>query len=310
MALRISVAGASVVALVLCGGCVDIVGSDFNKYVERVERRYQVSGTPDVAVSTFDGSIEIRAWDKEEVEVVVEKRAASKEAAADILISAEQRDGNRITVNVTAERASHFGIHFHNSRSARLIVSAPAKSNIFAKSGDGAIDITRISGSLELRSGDGSIKGTDLGGEVRAHTGDGAITLEGVSGKLDVDTGDGSVRANGKLTSVRVRSGDGAINVRANGGSAAESDWDITTGDGSVTLELPDGFDAELDAHTGDGGIEMRGITLSNVSGTIGRNSVRGRLGSGGHNVRVRTGDGSISLRKTLSAEATPSLRP
>ena len=30
-------------------------------------------------------------------------------------------------------------------------------------------------------------------------------------------------------------------------------DWDITTGDGSVSLYLPSDFGAELDAHTGDG---------------------------------------------------------
>ena len=32
-------------------------------------------------------------------------------------------------------------------------------------------------------------------------------------------------------------------------------DWDITTGDGSVTLYLPPDFSAELDARTSDGGI-------------------------------------------------------
>ena len=32
-------------------------------------------------------------------------------------------------------------------------------------------------------------------------------------------------------------------------------DWDISTGDGSVTLYLPPDFGAELDARTSDGGI-------------------------------------------------------
>jgi hypothetical protein len=43
----------------------------------------------------------------------------------------------------------------------------------------------------------------------------------------------------------------------------------------------------------------MQDLTLSNVTGTIGRNSLRGRLGAGGHNVRVRTGDGSITLKRS-----------
>ena len=108
----------------------------------------------------------------------------------------------------------------------------------------------------------------------------------------------------GKMTRVRVRTGDGSVTVHADAGSAAEGDWDISTGDGSVTLELPDGFNAELDAHTGDGGIRLSDITVSNVTGKIGRNDVRGRLGAGGSNVRLRTGDGSITLRRALSAEA------
>ena len=34
--------------------------------------------------------------------------------------------------------------------------------------------------------------------------------------------------------------------------------WDITTGDGGVTLYLPSGFNADLDAHTGDGSHPQR----------------------------------------------------
>ena len=81
-------------------------------------------------------------------------------------------------------------------------------------------------------------------------------------------------------------------------GSAPSSDWDIVTGDGSVTLEVPDGFGAELDAPTGDGGIHMRDVTLSNVTGKVGKSDLRGRLGNGGRALRVRTGDGSITLKR------------
>jgi DUF4097 and DUF4098 domain-containing protein YvlB len=289
------------VTLLAGPGCIDLIGADMNKYVEREEKRFSTTGTPDVSLSTFDGSIEIRAWDKPEVEVVVEKRASSKEAAQEIEIHTQQ-NGNQVTVDVKAPKMNGFAIHF--SRSAKLIVSMPASSNVTARSGDGAIDLTRITGRLDLRTGDGSIRGRELSGEVKAHTGDGAITLEGVEGTLDVDTGDGSVAARGRLSSVQARTGDGSVTIHAEAGSAATSDWDVRTGDGSVTLELPDGFSGELDAHTGDGGIRMSNVTLSNVTGTIGKNTVRGRLGSGGHAVRVRTGDGSITLKLSLQMKA------
>jgi hypothetical protein len=303
MALRTTFVVAGSFAALLAGpGCIDIVGADFNKVVEREEKHFSTGAAPDLTLSTFDGSIEIRAWDKPEVGVVVEKHAVSKEAAAAIEIHTDQQ-GNAVTVDVKTQKMGGF-LHFNNSRSAKLIVSAPAGANIAAKSGDGAIDIERIIGRLDLRTGDGSIRGRQLSGDVKAHTGDGSITLEGVTGALDVETGDGSVVVGGKMTRVRAHTGDGTVTVHADAGSVPAGDWDIVTGDGSVTLELPEGFNAELDAHTGDGGIRVNDITVSNVTGKIGRNDVRGRLGSGGANVRLRTGDGSIILRRALSAEA------
>jgi DUF4097 and DUF4098 domain-containing protein YvlB len=272
---------AALAALLAAPGCVDIVGADLNKYVERDEKHFTVSGKPDVALTTFDGSIEIRPWDKDDVQVVVEKRGRDKDDVAAIEVKAEQH-GNRIEISVTEPKRDHGGLNFHfNNRSAKLIVSVPASSDVTAKSGDGSIDIERVSGHVQLRSGDGSIRGRMLGGDIEANTGDGSIRLDGT------------------LTSVRVRTGDGSVTIHADPGSSPAADWDIVTGDGSVTLEVPDGFGAELDAHTGDGGIHMRDLTLSNVTGKIGKNSLRGRLGDGGRTVRVRTGDGSITLKRS-----------
>jgi DUF4097 and DUF4098 domain-containing protein YvlB len=293
-------APALLAALATGPGCVDIVGSDLGqpKFVERDEKHFTVSGKPEVAFTTFDGSIEIRPWDKPEVQVVVEKRGRDKQDVDLIEVQATQ-DGNRVEITVTEpQNRGGFSFDFHNRRSARLFVSVPASSDVSARSGDGSIDIEKVNGTVQLRSGDGSINGRLLTGAVNAHTGDGAITLADVKGELTVDTGDGQISLGGQLTSVHARSGDGSVTIEAEPGSAAEGDWDIVTGDGSVTLAVPDGFGAELDAHTGDGGIRVEDITLSNVSGMLGRNTVKGRLGAGGRNLRVRTGDGSITLRR------------
>jgi DUF4097 and DUF4098 domain-containing protein YvlB len=278
-AFRSSLAAAALGITLIGAGCVDIVGADLGRYVERDDKHFSVTGKPDVAVKTFDGSIEIRPWDKAEVQVVVEKRGRDKTDVESIEVHSEQ-NGNRIEVAVTETPVHRLGLHFHG-RSAKLIVSVPASSDVSARSGDGSIDIEGLTGRIQLQSGDGSIHARQVGGDVDVHTGDGSVTLSG------------------KLSSLRARSGDGSLNIHADAGSAAGADWDITTGDGSVTLAIPDGFGAELDAHTGDGGIHMQDLTLSNVTGTIGRNSLRGRLGSGGHNVRVRTGDGSITLKRS-----------
>lgn len=289
---------ALLVAAAAFSGCIDLVGADYPKYVERVDKHFTISGKPNVNVSTFDGSIEIRPWDKAEVQVVVEKRATNKEAAETIQVQTAQ-NGDQVSVDVRVPRSEGFGIHFHFNRSAKLIVSLPATSDITAKSGDGSIDVEGLTGHVDLRSGDGSIRGRELGGGVNAHTGDGSITLTGVNGALDVDTGDGSIVASGKFTTLRARSGDGSVKIEAAAGGTAAGEWNITTGDGSVTLALPDDFGAELDAHTGDGRIHMSDFSLSNVTGQLGKNTVRGRIGGGGPSVRVRTGDGSITLKRS-----------
>jgi hypothetical protein len=273
----------AIAAIVTTSACVDIVGARAdNKYVEREEKRFTVGAKPEVAVSTFDGAIEIRPWDKPEVEVIIEKRGADKNAISEIEVLSSQ-DGNRVNVEVKSSRSSgrHISIHIGSSPSAKLIVSLPASSDVVAKSGDGSIDIERVTGKVELRSGDGSIHARDLAGDVAVNTGDGSITLDGT------------------FAGLRARSGDGSVKVHAAPGGGAAGDWEITTGDGSITLEIPDGFNGELDAHTGDGRVHVDDVTISNVQGDMRRNSVRGRLGSGGRLVRLRTGDGSITVRRS-----------
>lgn len=266
--------------LLACPACVDIVGANIdNRYVERDEKRFSVSGKPEVVLSTFDGSIEIRPWDRSEVEVIVEKRGADKTAVTEIDVSATQ-SGDRISVEAKTDR-KHFGIHIGRSPSAKLIVSLPASSDVVARSGDGSIDVERLNGHIELRSGDGSIRARDLAGDVTVNTGDGSIAVEG------------------KFTILSAHSGDGSVRVHAAPGSAPAGDWEISTGDGSITLEVPEGFSGDLDAHTGDGRVRLEDVTLSNVVGELRRSSVRGRLGSGGHAIRVRSGDGSITLRRS-----------
>src|ERR687886_636095 len=107
--MRVEVIRVLAVSAVLAGaGCVDLVGADSNKIVERDEKHYSTSGTPEIVLSTFDGSIEVRAWDKPEVDVTIEKHASSKELADSIQVTAEQT-GNRIIVDAKAPDTHGFG---------------------------------------------------------------------------------------------------------------------------------------------------------------------------------------------------------
>jgi DUF4097 and DUF4098 domain-containing protein YvlB len=279
---------------VFLGACV--VSVDSQAQIVREEKRFTVRGVPEIRLTTFDGGIELQGSERDEVVVQIEKRGPTTEAVEALQVTAAQ-EGNRIEVEVKQPRSESFG--FGSSPSARLIVSLPRRANVVARTGDGSIRVDDLSGRLELRSGDGSIRVANASGDLRLHTGDGSITVERAEGTLDLDTGDGGVNVSGKLSGVKMHTGDGSIVYRAESGSVMSDAWDITTGDGGISLYLPEDFDAELDARTGDGSI-ANDLTIADAdSGGEHRRALKGRLGSGGKTLRLRTGDGGIRLRRS-----------
>jgi len=285
-----------VVVGTLQAGCL-ISGAE-GRYVEREERRFPVDGKPDVKLLTRDGAVEVRSWDRPEVLVVIEKHAVTKEAATAMSVDSRQ-DGRHVSVEVKMAREDRLSsLFWGGTGSAKLIVSVPAAADIQATTGDGAIDLDGIDGTISLQSGDGSISARNASGALAARSGDGSIRLDAIKGAVDANTGDGSIVVNGALTGVRARSGDGSIAVHAQAGSTTGTDWDISSGDGSVTVEIPESFGAELEVRTGDGRVRFDGVSLSNVAGEIAPNHANGRLGAGGRAMRVRTGDGSILVKR------------
>ena len=283
-------------------GCVVV---DSQGHITREEKRFTVSGTPELRLITFDGAIEIRSGEGKAVLVEIEKRGSTKEALDELRIETKQ-DGDRIEVEVKkpAHEVVVFGVGVGRmSPTAKLIVTMPREGNVYAKSGDGSIRIEHVHGRLELKTGDGSIRAIDIGGQLTLATGDGSVTLEDVAGDLDVDTGDGSVSVAGKLATVKLHTGDGSITFRAAPGTSMKDDWSITTGDGGVAVYLPSDFGAELDAHTGDGsirnelGLKAEAERENDSDRERDRRSLKGKLGTGGKLLRIRTGDGSIRLK-------------
>lgn len=279
-------------AAVVGSGCSISLSAEH--WVGKEEKTFTVTGKPELSLKTFDGSIEVTTWDKPVVGLTIERKAGSQAEGEALKVTTAQ-DGNRITIEaLPPERTVQVGIHV--GRSVRFIVSVPKETDVVARSGDGAISVTGVRGRLELRSGDGSVTGTGLDGEVVAHTGDGSIALEGVTGRVDANTGDGSVRIAGAPTALKAHTGDGSVSLTLDAGTAIGEDWEITTGDGGVRLQLPAGVNAQLDASTGDGAISAGDFGLEPERDN--RNELRGTIGSGGARLKVRTGDGSIVIAK------------
>jgi hypothetical protein len=277
--------------------CVIHVESD--DYKAREEKRFAVTGTPDVSLVTFDGPIEVRSWDRPEVMVTVEKSGAVKELVDAITVRAEQ-NGNRIHVEARRPDSSDWTLRaiINTSRKARILAAVPRGCHLLARSGDGGIQAERITGRIELHTGDGAVQGIDLEGDIRAETGDGAVKLEAIDGTLDIKTADGSIAASGRLRSVRALTGDGSIVLTAEKGSTMGDTWEVSTGDGGIVVYVPDQFDANLDASTDDGVVRADASLGLKVLEDRNHRQLRATLGSGGPVLRIRTADGSINLRK------------
>lgn len=275
-------AGIAAGALALGGCVIDVEGYEA---VEAEEHVFAVDGVPDVDLSTFDGRIEVRGWDRSEVRVVVEKRAANRERLEEIEIAIDQ-SGDRVRVAALRRDADGLRVTLSlgsNWRGARLIASVPHESNLHARTDDGRITVTDVSGTIEVSTDDGRIRGAGLRGSVRARTDDGSVRLQEIDGDVAVHSEDGSIHVSGVLAGLDASTEDGRIVIGAAPGSVMSGDWDLQTEDGRVSVDLPDDFSALLDLATGDGRIRVD----DRFGGNAGRGAeaLRRVIGGGGFEI-------------------------
>lgn len=281
-------------AMALPACMVSIDGT--TQHISRVEKRFAVTGIPDVSLVTFDGAIEVRSWDRPEVLVEVEKRATDPADAEAIQVVAEQ-SGGRIRVEARQPSRGRALVQVGVHPSARLIASVPTKANLTVRTGDGTLTVERLAGRIDLDTEDGTVHVIGITGSLRVHSGDGNLRLEEIDGPAEVDTGDGGVSVDGRLTVLRLRTGDGTVSVKAEKGSAMAGEWELRTGDGGIVLELPEGFGAQLDADAGDGSVRVEDHDIDDTTSSS-RRVLRGRLNKGGPVLRLRTGDGRIVIKR------------
>lgn len=274
----------------------------------RETKTFKVAGKAHVVLDTWDGAIEVHSWDRNEVEVEIEKRAMEQALIDQMKVEAAQ-EGDTITVRVTGPAGTEFRgvtLGVHVSPTSRLRVSVPRSVYLEARSGDGSIRAEGLDGQVVLTTADGRVTASQITGDLKIRSGDGAIRLERVSGTLDLETEDGSIAFDAKPTVLRAKTGDGSIRGEIDFDAVMADNWEIETRDGSVTLRLPTSFNAELDAETRDGSVRAShpriesGDERREGEGSDERRerrrSLRTKMGEGGKTLRVRTGDGTIRI--------------
>lgn len=274
---------------ILC--CVPLSALAQQRGVSREEQKtFNVSGTPNVRITNFDGAIRIEPSEGNQVSYLAELRGRDQAALDRIEFEAAQ-NGNQILINSRLRDRS-----WNSWTSVNLTIRVPRQTDLFAKTGDGHIEARGITGNIELGTGDGHIEASHLSGDLNLHTGDGHLTLNDLQGRLRARTGDGSINLRGKFNGLEVTTGDGSVEVIIERGSTLATDWNLKTGDGSIQVALPDDLSAEIEASASDSKISSD-LPLM-VFGKIGGRALKGRLNAGGRLLSISTGDGPITLRR------------
>ncbi len=220
-------------------------GFDAARRTERESNTFNVTGAPRVRVETFDGAVNVHAWDKPEVMYTAVKRAADDKEMQGIKLRA-QAAGAEVTIRADFDKSfahaySEQGgrVTYSSQASAEFDLYVPRNSTLFVSTGDGRLRVDGVSGEVELRTGDGSIDVTGARGRLRVETGDGRIRVENFEGDAEARTGDGRITLDGNFSRLTARTGDGAISLSLPEGANAtvETDGESVYNDGVAVAE-------------------------------------------------------------------------
>lgn len=238
-------------------------------------KTYTISGKPDLRVETSDANIRVDTWDKNTIDVhITSNRYKFGDNGLRVI---EHQNGDAVEIEL---RFPHhvFTVQLSNNK-VDIEIHMPRQGRLNLRTGDGSIELANFKGDMDLESGDGHEQ------------------IESVDGNLRARTGDGHIRAAGRFDALDLNTGDGRIEARILPGSTMASGWNVHTGDGGVTVELPESFAADVDLHTNDGHINVEMPVT--VDGRIGDKNIHGKINGGGNLLTIHTGDGSIRLEKS-----------
>ena len=249
------------------------------------DRTLTVQGRPELDVVTGSGAIHLSAGPAGQIHIVGHVRT--------------YWGGNDERVRSIAARPPieqtgsivHVGMHMGNMNgiSIEYEIQAPANTYLNAHTGSGAIEDQGVGAETRLDTGSGHIRATGLQGGFSVRTGSGGIYAEQVGqGDVKAVTGSGSIELRNLRGALQAHTGSGGITIAGE----PSGPWSLHTGSGHVEVWTGNAsFD--LDASCGSGSIQVdRPLTVQSQN----KHHLAGRIGSGGPNVGIETGSGSIRV--------------
>jgi DUF4097 and DUF4098 domain-containing protein YvlB len=239
-----------------------------------------------------NGRTRVVGEDREDIEIRARKTARAESAeAAQRLLSQIRIVGEEVNGCLELEvltprkwnRRGHAALDVSVPRSARIEVSAP----------NGKVYIEGVQGGATVRSSNGAACIRDVLGDIVINTSNARVQCSCCCGHLIARSSNGKIELDRHRGSLDATTSNGLILATVE--EVGELGVHLATSNGRIVLGLPEDVHAELDLWV-DNGIIRNDRQLESASRET-RGRVLGRIGGGGALIKLRTSNGSISVR-------------
>ena len=267
---------------------------------ESIERKIAADATGEVVISNVSGQIDVRGWDRNEVQVtghlgrgverldletsggrtvvkVVLPRGSSHDGDADIEVSVPK--GSSVEVSAVSADVSSRGVL--------------GTQRLKSVSGEVTADIAGDESEVRSVSGDVTVRGSGKSLSLRVSSVSGSLDITNSAGKLDVVTVSGDARVQvGEASDLRGRTTSGSLEVSGKLTRDARVDVEGVSGDITLRVSAPGGISTEIESFSGD------------INGCLAENVERVSKYGPGVRLNTRTVEAGARVRaKTLSGD-------
>jgi Putative adhesin len=256
-------------------------------------RTYPVAGKPTLTFETSDAGIEFHpCGDCHEIRIHIELVGKK---LSDYRLEEGQRGDQ---VHFLFQQKPPMGAHVWHKEQTRVTVESPAELTLEARTSDGNVTLSGLSGDLTLTTGDGNLTLDRVSGNLRIKSGDGQVKITNADGAIDAHTSDGNLSVDGLFHALELRTSDGTLDVSLREGTKLAGNSTIQSSDGSVTVRVPQNFAADLNVHTSDGHVDCTlPLVLDHYqSGGEQSHQLHGKLNGGGTPLTIHTSDGNVKI--------------
>jgi len=165
-----------------------------------------------------------------------------------------------------------------------------------AETGAGSITITSGKATVLAKSAGGDIRLGKMDGETSAQTGSGSVSVKSSRAKLTVKSSGGDLRIEDAGSSVQAHTGSGS--VCASFSAQPKGDCSLTSAGGDIRVKIREQLSFDIEAKTAGGDVMTELPITATVVGKPRSGELKGTLNDGGTTLLIKTGSGSIAIRK------------